>query len=50
MNYSAAIYTDYGSGCNRWAVYCKSTGCYYFANRYGKTAAQRLANKLNKSI
>lgn len=34
----------------RWAVLHLSTRVWYFPTRYGRLAAQRLANRLNKEI
>jgi len=43
-------YYDQDTGKTRWAVCSKSTNTWYFANRYGKKAAERLARRLNKEI
>lgn len=37
-------------GRYRWAVLHHPTGVWYFPTRYGRLAAQRLANRLNKEI
>lgn len=54
-NFMVSIYCDSnngiirGSGRWRWAVYCKRSGRWYFASRYGKRAAQAFCNRLNAS-
>ena len=47
MNYEAALYYNQDTNRNQWAVFCCTTHCWYFAKRYGKAAATKLAEKMN---
>lgn len=49
MNFEAAQYRN-ETGRNQWAVYSKASGCWYFANRPGKRAAESLARKYNAAL
>jgi hypothetical protein len=44
-NYSVGTYRD--GGRSRVAVYCASSGVWYFPKRYGRRAAERMARELN---
>lgn len=50
MNYSIEKYYDQDTKRIRYAVFCNTTHCWYFAKKYGKNAAVKLANKLNDMI
>ena len=45
-NYEADIYQ--GEGRRRWAVFCKTTHCWYFAEKTGRRAAEKWAEELNR--
>lgn len=49
MAYSIEQYFNQDTGRRQWAVCCDITGVWYFAKRYGKAAAQALANRMNKA-
>ena len=49
MAYSIGQYFNQDTGRHQWAVSCSITGVWYFAKRYGKAAAQALANRMNKA-
>ncbi len=44
-NYSVGTYSN--GGRDRIAVYCASSRVWYFPKRYGRKAAQRLADEMN---
>ena len=50
MGFEAAQYRNGDTGRYQWAVYSKSSGCWYFANRPGKRAAEALARKYNSAL
>lgn len=43
---SAQQYRDNDTGRTRWAVLHSGTGCWYFPERYGKRAAEKLAREV----
>lgn len=47
--YQVAVWTGYGNGRSRWAVYCKASRVFYFPEQYGQRAAERLARRMNAS-
>ena len=49
MTYSTAQYRD-SNGRARWAVYCAASRVWYFPNRYGRAAAERMAARLNREV
>lgn len=50
MNYEAGLYFNPDIGRSQWAVFCTQTHVWYFATRYGKAAAGKLAEKMNREI
>jgi len=46
--YSIGLYYDQDTKRNRWAVFCSITHTWIFPTRYGRLAAEKLCNKLNK--
>lgn len=47
MAYSVGQWRGYGAERPRLAVFCSETGVAYFADSYGRRAAERLAARLN---
>lgn len=47
-NYEAAIWRGYGNERPRWAVFCKATHVFYFPDRYGRKAAEKLARQMEE--
>lgn len=48
MPYTVATYRDQDTGRERFAVLDTQSRVFYFAARYGRKAAQVLADRLNK--
>lgn len=46
--YSVGKYYDAETSRYRWAVWCSQSQVWYFPQRYGRIAAERLAARLNK--
>lgn len=46
--FSTGQYMDYSTGRKRWAVYCSKSETWYFPDRYGKKAAEKLCAAMNK--
>jgi len=44
------LYRDQDTGRSRWATFDYVARVWYFPERYGREAAERLANRLNREI